>query len=786
MNDHAAKSFGIMRSKLRTDFARIGDRTFAGYVVDETELARHFVVEILVDGSPMKLTRADAYHNELAIEGVGDGHYAFAFELPERVIDQASTVEARLANTGIAVGQPISLTAPADAAADPQPSTELNWLGGLRFDGWCIADDQSVPIVTAVIDGENVTQAQATRWANVGTADSPRLARRFDLHLPDRFADGQVRRVQFFLKSGDELRGSPATIVAFYDGLTHAIERLNAPETERLRAVQFDRLFPMTMPFSEYEAWSRRFTLAQDKGSDNRSIAIALIGPGDVETSATSLQENDSADWIIGALDNVTGYSDFNREQMLDFLADDGRDAEFVVFSHSGAAFAPDALRRIAAAFNEFPDAAAVYGDFDVQSEGGAKWPVALPAFDYERLLEQGYCSHLFALRPETVRQAVEAGAASLYRLFTFVLDHEPQPRARVAHVPGSLATLSTFYSESDCSLQAQATSEHLRARGIRASSATSDHSFSPATRVARAGPAATVTIVIPVRNRLELLQSCLRSIAPAMTDGDVDILIVDNGSDDPEFVKYLNSVRGDKVTVIAAPGPFNFAHLNNVAADRAKGDLLCLLNNDVKATDEQWLREMRSRIAAEDVGAVGALLLWPSGVVQHAGTVLGPSFAAAHAFCDRLHTDPGYTDLLRVAHECSAVTAACLLTRRRDYLDVGGMDELHFPVNFNDVDYCLRLRAKGKRIVLTPHARLYHFESASRGQDDSPEKAGRFSRELRNLRARWGEHLMADPYYSPILSLDAMPFSGLAWPPRVREARINHAPIAAGIPPGF
>jgi GT2 family glycosyltransferase len=194
----------------------------------------------------------------------------------------------------------------------------------------------------------------------------------------------------------------------------------------------------------------------------------------------------------------------------------------------------------------------------------------------------------------------------------------------------------------------------------------------------------------------------------------------------------------------------------------------------------------MRSRLGTEDVGAVGALLLWPSGGVQHAGTVLGPSFAAAHAFCDRLHTDPGYTDLLCVAHECSAVTAACLLTRRQDYLDVGGMDELHFPVNFNDVDYCLRLRAKGKRVVLTPHARLYHFESVSRGKDDSPEKAGRFSRELRNLRARWGEYLMADPYYSPILSLDAIPFSGLAWPPRVREARINDAPVAADIPPGF
>ena len=209
-------------------------------------------------------------------------------------------------------------------------------------------------------------------------------------------------------------------------------------------------------------------------------------------------------------------------------------------------------------------------------------------------------------------------------------------------------------------------------------------------------------------------------------------------------------------------------------------------MNNDVKAMDDGWLPEMLSRIGEPDVGAVGALLLWPSGVVQHGGTVLGPSFAAAHAFCERIQSDPGYAELLCVAHECSAVTAACLLTRRQDYLDVGGMDELHFPVNFNDVDYCLKLRARGKRIVLTPHARLYHFESASRGQDKIPDRAARFTRELQNLRARWGDSLIDDPFYNPTLSLDAVPFSALAWPPRPCDARMSSARQAADIPPGF
>ena len=155
------------------------------------------------------------------------------------------------------------------------------------------------------------------------------------------------------------------------------------------------------------------------------------------------------------------------------------------------------------------------------------------------------------------------------------------------------------------------------------------------------------------------------------------------------------------------------------------------------------------------DVGAVGAMLVWPSGIVQHGGVVLGPSFAAMHAFNDRIESDGGYGDLLRVAHECSAVTAACMLTRRRDYLAVGGMDEVRFPVNFNDVDYCLKLRAQGKRVVFTPHAKLLHHELASRGIATAAVHKERFDRELQNLRTKWGSVLAADPYYSPLLSLD-------------------------------
>ena len=202
------------------------------------------------------------------------------------------------------------------------------------------------------------------------------------------------------------------------------------------------------------------------------------------------------------------------------------------------------------------------------------------------------------------------------------------------------------------------------------------------------------------------------------------------------------------------------------------------MVGGDTACRDAVW--------AAGDVGAVGALLVWPSGIVQHGGVVLGPSFAARHAFNDRVDSDGGYGDLLHVAHECSAVTAACLVTRRRDYLNVGGMDEIRFPVNFNDVDYCLKLRANGMRIVFTPHAKLMHLESASRGSAVGAGQTERFERELQNLREKWGDVLAADPYYNPMLSRDPIPYSALAWPAAPMQPRVNQPPVPTEIPAGF
>jgi GT2 family glycosyltransferase len=770
---------------IESAFFQIGTDGFAGYAYDTSDPNRRFAIELLLDGIPVKLVRANGFVQELARKRVGDGCYGFTFALSNGALTSGAVAEARIANDGLPLAAPVILNASVATAARWPESGEVQWLGGLRYNGWCNADGNRVPIITAVIDGETVARTQANLWSHQGSGENARAVRGFDLHLPDRFADGRVRRVRFFKNNETELGREPMAHVAFPDGLARTLEALGGIDSERLRGALFDRLVPTSLPLSDYRRWNERFPIETKKRATS-AIAVVLVGAGPEAQSLQSIESQGYADWLAAAMPDVEEPVGFDPELLTAFLKTDANRCEIVAFSPSGTRFAAHSLQRIANAFADFAGADTLYSDIDIEREDGTIWPIAFTAFDYERMLEQGYCAHLFALRRSVVDAALEAGASNLYRLFNYSLDRSDGVATNVVHIPGSLGVLRTVPVASAGSGLAAATREHLKARGMVARITEGRGALFPAVRISRPIPRGSTTVVIPVRDKPGLLRTCLNSIRPAVAKARAEIMIIDNDSSDPAMLEYLETLHEKTALVVRVPGYFNFSRLNNIAAEKAQSDYLCLLNNDVEARDDTWLGEMLGRIAEPDVGAVGALLLWPSGVVQHGGVVLGPRFAAVHAFNERLETDPGYADALRVAHEGSAVTAACLLTRRSDYLAVGGMDELRFPVNFNDVDYCLKLRAAGRRVVLTPHARLIHHESASRGTDRAPDRAGRFDRELRTLRARWGDVLLNEPYYNPMLSLDAVPFSGLAWPPRSMTPRTNDKPVAAETPPGF
>lgn len=263
-----------------------------------------------------------------------------------------------------------------------------------------------------------------------------------------------------------------------------------------------------------------------------------------------------------------------------------------------------------------------------------------------------------------------------------------------------------------------------------------------------------SVSIIIPSKDRASLLAACLASLADLRYPGRAEIIIVDNGSTDPDALQLIQEVRTqEQVRIIRQDGPFNFSTLNNLAAHCAQGEILCLMNNDVTAIDGTWLASMVSHVLDPQVGAVGARLLYPSDKIQHAGVVIGMGGVAGHVAKGAARNEAANSEWHGVSRTVSAVTAACLVVRREHYLLVGGLDEEAFPVAFNDVDFCLRLQAHGLVNRFVAEAELYHHESISRGNDSAPENLARFNREIENFEARWRSSQYQDPWYSPLLA---------------------------------
>ena len=266
--------------------------------------------------------------------------------------------------------------------------------------------------------------------------------------------------------------------------------------------------------------------------------------------------------------------------------------------------------------------------------------------------------------------------------------------------------------------------------------------------------PAPKASIVIPSRDRLDLITRVCRGVLHETDYPDLELIIVDNGSTDPAVLAHYEALRRDpRVRILIDPRPFNFAAMVNDGVAAATGAVVVLLNNDVAVLEPGWLDALVRQAIRPEVGAVGAKLLYADGTLQHAGVVVGLGGRAGHILRRRPGDTPGHLGRLRVAHEVSAVTAACLAVARDKYLAVGGFDAEAFPVDFNDVDFCLRLTAAGWKTVWTPAATLAHLESVSRGPSVGAKRA-RFEQEAARFSERWRDVIRHDPYYHPALSL--------------------------------
>ena len=288
--------------------------------------------------------------------------------------------------------------------------------------------------------------------------------------------------------------------------------------------------------------------------------------------------------------------------------------------------------------------------------------------------------------------------------------------------------------------------------------------------------PEPLVSLLIPTRDRLELIEPCVRSILEKTSYANFEILILDNQSEDPATVGFLAGIgREDpRVRVLRYDLPFNYSAINNFGVRQARGELVGLLNNDVEVISQEWLGEMVQHALRPDIGCVGAKLYYPDGTIQHAGVILGLWGVAGHSHKYFPRSAQGYCNRLLTVQNYSAVTGACLVVRRAIYQEVGGLDETNLAISFNDVDFCLKVRQAGYRNLWTPYAELYHHESVSRGGEDTPEKKQREGREIAYMKARWGELLQADPSYNPNLTHHMENFSinldHILYPPAAPE----------------
>ncbi|MGM0695095.1 MAG: glycosyltransferase family 2 protein [Pseudomonadota bacterium] len=449
-------------------------------------------------------------------------------------------------------------------------------------------------------------------------------------------------------------------------------------------------------------------------------------------------------------------------------------EGEFVALLDHDDCLTPQALFRVAQALNRHSDAGLLYSDEDKLNERGVRFdPHFKPQWNPDLLLAQNYLSHLGVYRTALVREL-----GGFREGFEGSQDHDLALRVtgrlspeQIVHIPhvlyhwrageGSTALQS---GEKDYTTRAglAAVREHVQARVPEAEVVEGHYPNTYRVRWPLPEPRPLVSLLIPTRDRVEILKPCVDAILERTDYPHLEVLILDNQSRCTETLDYMRDVsnRDARVRVLRWNEPFNYSAINNYGALHARGEILGLVNNDIEPIHADWLEEMVRQACRPEIGCVGAKLYYPNDTVQHGGVILGIGGVAGHAHKYFQRGSPGYFTRLNLAHNLSAVTGACLLVRKSVYEQVGGLDEANLSIAFNDVDLCLKVREAGYRNLWTPYAELYHHESVSRGADDNAVKRARANAEAEHMRRTWGKLLDNDPAYNPNLTLVHEDFS--------------------------
>lgn len=443
---------------------------------------------------------------------------------------------------------------------------------------------------------------------------------------------------------------------------------------------------------------------------------------------------------------------------------------DFIAFCDHDDLLAPNALFEVIKALNARPDADLIYTDEDKVTTGPKYMqPNLKPDYDPDLLTSVNYICHLTVVRRSMIDQA-----GMLDPLFDGAQDYDFILRAtektdRIVHVPKIVYHWRFFEGSTAANPESK---QYAFEAGRRAIQAHYDRLGLPATAEGGEYPGIyrtsyhweekpLVSVLIPNKDHIGDLRTCLTSLKAKTSWPNLEFVIIENNSTDEETFKgYKELEREDpRIKVVRYEGSFNYSAINNFGARSASGDYYLLLNNDTEAISD-IITEMMGFAQRKDVGCVGARLYFEDDTIQHAGVVMGWGGVAGHAFVNQKRGVSGYQHRIILQQDMSAVTAACMMVKKSVFLEVGGLTE-ELAVAFNDIDFCMKIRKAGYLVVYNPYAEMYHYESKSRGLENTPEKIKRFQKEIDLFQERWPEILKnGDPYYNPNLSMITQDFS--------------------------
>ncbi|MCF7545257.1 glycosyltransferase family 2 protein [Pseudomonas petrae] len=758
-----------------------------GWALDSTRPEQTLVVEILVDGASVALARADQFYPNA---NAGDDFHGFTVQLRQRWLDEARHISARVANIDLSLAGDINLPAKPNKAPLPV-ATQVWHSGGLRLGGWAWDPDAPQRHVQVIARENDRVLAQISceehHQALVYRATSNHG---FTLDLPWELADGKPHVLHIENDLGQPLSGSPIHLCCWPEGLEGLLRNheQQSPDKKTLAllsevAKDHGMRLPKSAGFHHYPQWFEAFQrdVPAADGSTGVKIGLLLIADGEADLGGS-----------IGTSRNVRGLQPLHILEThsadvlsaLKELLETG--CEAIVPIKAGDHLASFGLDHLSSLLSE--GVAWGYGDCDRDGpQGERSLPWLKPVWDVDLFIGADIFTPGAIFSATIVNEALTLLAASDL-LHSLSWDHliagvalaTEKLKARVVHLPH--VVYHRHHQSPPSPEQASPLSARQHAIAWLCDALTPGSTVSaipqfPALLRAHwplPSNLPRVSLIVPTRDQVGLLRTCIEGLLTNTDYPDLEIIVVDNQSSDPQALAYLSELPKRGVQVLPHPFPFNYSTINNRAVEHATGDIIGLVNNDIEIIESGWLKEMVSQLLRDKVGAVGAKLLWPNRMVQHGGVVVGINGLAAHTGNNLEENDAGYLATNQLTRRQSAVTAACLLVRRSVFDEVGGLDEVAFPVAFNDVDFCLRIQATGRNVVWTAFAKLIHAESASRGKDVSAEKQARAQREQQGFIERWAVDGSTDPYYHTALSHDYLSgaYGGLAMPPHLKGPR--------------